>query len=137
MADDDVSAPAEREFTADQSAPAAARTFVNAVMVGLVPDAVPPTLREDIELVVSELVTNAVRAASPTVRVGVTYRQGRLLLQVQDDGTGWPEPRDAGVHDTTGRGLAIVSAVCTSWGMRLTESDRKTVWAELEIPPAH
>lgn len=129
-----MAAPLEREFVADDAAPTAARTYVTAALVGLLPTTLPPTLRDDIELIVSELVTNAVRAASPTVKIVVSYERQRLVLRVEDEGGGWPQPRDAGIHDTNGRGLALVSALCTSWGVTLNAPGRKIVWAEIEIP---
>lgn len=127
--------PTGREFLGDTAAPAGARAYVMATVVELLPGGLDPTLRDDLELVVSELVTNAVRAGSPTVTVGVTAERGRIVLRVGDEGTGWPEPRDAGIHDVNGRGLALVSAMCASWGVRLA-GDGKTVWAELEIRSA-
>lgn len=126
-----VAAPFQREFVADDAAPAAARAFVNAAVDELVPPPHPVMLRDDIELVVSELVTNAVRAQSPTVTVEVGFERDRVVLRVEDLGSGWPEPREAGIHDTNGRGLALVSAICAAWGVRLSGPERKTVWAEL------
>ncbi len=128
-----MSAPIEREFTGSTNSPADARSFVIGELDRLLNAAAPRPLCDDIQLVVSELVTNAVRAGSPAVTVGVSVRDGRLVIQVGDRAGGWPQPRVAGEHDVTGRGLALVSAVCASWGVRLAEQG-KIVWAEVAIP---
>jgi two-component sensor histidine kinase len=133
-----MTAPVEREFTGDASAPTLARAFVLAVvdpLLGSAPSAEASTARDDIQLVVSELVTNAVRAGSSVVRVGVTHEAGRVRIGVEDEGSGWPEQRAAGIHDPNGRGLALVSALCASWGVRLDDAGGKTVWAEVVVPP--
>lgn len=129
-----VHAPSDRHFEADSAAPASARAYVVATATAYLSGTLPGSLRDDLELVVSELVTNAVRAESPTVRVEVGYERNRILLAVEDLGSGWPEPREASIHDTNGRGLALVSAICAAWGVRLSGADRKIVWAELDVP---
>ncbi len=96
-------------------------------------------LVEDAALLLSELVGNAVRFADPlpgnvlVVRWGIV--KGRLLLGVTDGGgRGTPQVRDAGPFDTRGRGLAIVEAVSTTWGVKRGRSGvgrSSTVWAAL------
>jgi len=96
-------------------------------------------LIEDAALLVSELVTNAVRYAHPlpgdTLRVSWEYVPGRLLLRVTDGGgRGQPRVRDAGPFDVRGRGLAIVDRVAAAWGVERGRNGGKTsstVWAEL------
>ncbi|MEW2519016.1 ATP-binding protein [Actinacidiphila alni] len=74
-------------------------------------------------LLVSELVTNAVRhTASPTVICSVR-RDGRLVrVEVEDHGNlgsadEGPVLRDSGTHEVSGRGLLLVDAVCDEWGV--------------------
>lgn len=125
---------AEREFAGDPRSPAAARAFAKdnlGAVLGL--RIAPPVLCDDVELVVSELVTNAVRAGSPTVRVTLEDADGQLRVSVTDFTGGWPEQREAGVQDTGGRGLPLVSAISASWGVRLV-ADGKTVWADIVVP---
>lgn len=124
----------EQVFAGDPRSPAAARGFVRSAVGELLTRPTPDSLCDDLELVVSELVTNAVRAGSPTVSVAVAVDGERIVLRVGDDAGGWPEPRDADVYDTGGRGLPLVSAISSSWGVRMSGSGGKVVWAELRIP---
>jgi anti-sigma regulatory factor (Ser/Thr protein kinase) len=120
----------EREFAGDLSAPSSARGFALETLAAIV-DTPSPTLREDVALVVSELVTNSVRAGSPKVWVTVAPSEsGTVTIRVTDAADGWPQPRDADIHDVGGRGLALVSAVARTWGVRMDDAT-KTVWAEL------
>ncbi|MEO9138128.1 MAG: ATP-binding protein [Jatrophihabitans sp.] len=133
-----MAAPIERILPAAPGAPRTARGFATTAVSRLLPAPIAHALCEDIELVVSELVTNAVRAGSDTVTISVEHVPGELgddkiVLRVTDNATGWPEQRDAGVHDVTGRGLTLVSAICSAWGVRLIATG-KIVWAELAIP---
>ena len=125
--------PTEQAFSGDASSAASARAFAKDSVDALVPAPVPATLYDDVELIVSELVTNAIRADSPTVRVALERVGGRLAIRVSDEATGWPEQRSAGVHDTGGRGLPLVSALSSSWGVTMAATG-KVVWAELELP---
>jgi anti-sigma regulatory factor (Ser/Thr protein kinase) len=129
----DVPGQIEHEFAGDPRSPAGARSFAKSALGDLLTTPVPSSLCDDVELVVSELVTNAVRAGSPTVRVGVAIKQDRVVVQVSDVAGGWPEPREAGIHDPHGRGLPLVSALSASWGVRRAPIG-KVVWAELPIP---
>ena len=130
-----MAAQTEREFDADARAPAAARVFAKATLDGLLGARAPQALCDDVELVVSELVTNAVRAGSPTVNVSSSLERTRIVVRVSDQAVGWPEERDAAVDDPGGRGLPLVSALSASWGVRLVETG-KIVWAELAVPAA-
>ena len=87
-------------------------------------------------LVVTELVTNAVRHGQSTVTLAVTVDDGRLLLEVTDDGSGVPKVRHPGWQAVGGRGLLLVEALATRWGVRRS-LDGKVVWAELPVPPRH
>lgn len=123
------------EFAGDVQSPAAARGFAKSALSELLPVPVPPELCDDVELVVSELVTNAVRAGSPTITVQVSLESAAVFVRVSDEAVGWPEERQAGVHDTSGRGLPLVSALSKSWGVRIVEHG-KVVWAALALPEA-
>jgi anti-sigma regulatory factor (Ser/Thr protein kinase) len=123
----------QREFAGDATSPAAARSFAKAALARLLHKSAPPVLCDDLELIVSELVTNAVRAGSPTVLVSVTAKIGRIVVHVTDEAQGWPEQREATIHDIGGRGLPLVSALSETWGVRMADNG-KVVWAELKIP---
>ncbi|NEB32308.1 ATP-binding protein [Streptomyces sp. SID14446] len=100
------------------------------------------------ELVLSELVTNALRVRGPSDRhvgVGFAYdpEEGVLRLEVSDAGVGCPELRSPSEDETCGRGLVLVDALADRWGVCGREGGiGKTVWAAFKapqaaLPPAH
>ncbi|MFC7840362.1 SpoIIE family protein phosphatase [Streptomyces sp. NPDC057382] len=84
-------------------------------------------------LLVSELVTNAVRFATGPVTVRLIRTGHGLLCEVGDTGNGRPRLRRSDVLDDGGRGLGIVHRLTTRWGVRWTD-DGKVVWAEVARP---
>jgi anti-sigma regulatory factor (Ser/Thr protein kinase) len=73
----------------------------------------------DLELVISELVTNAVEHGRGVIRVEVTHNDHEIRGFVSDRGSGFPyELRAFGDTQYGGRGLAIVNALVTDWGIR-------------------
>ncbi len=94
-------------------------------------------LDEAASLLVSELVTNAVRHARGIDVVTVNLHAGRtwLRIEVQDTDRHWPQPRIPGRHDESGFGFILVDALASNWGVRETEAG-KAVWAELDTRSA-
>ncbi|MFB7088933.1 SpoIIE family protein phosphatase [Streptomyces sp. NPDC056296] len=84
------------------------------------------------ELVVSELVTNAVRYAEGPVQVRL-IRDRTLLCEVADTGHTSPHLRHSGEDDEGGRGLFIVAQLVQRWGTRYSGSG-KTIWTEQAFP---
>ncbi|MBW5423542.1 SpoIIE family protein phosphatase [Streptomyces sp. BG9H] len=84
------------------------------------------------ELVVSELVTNAVRYAEGPIQVRL-IRDRTLLCEVSDRGHTSPHLRHSGEDDEGGRGLFIVAQLVQRWGTRYTRSG-KTIWTEQAFP---
>ncbi|MFF1381541.1 SpoIIE family protein phosphatase [Streptomyces sp. NPDC058308] len=84
------------------------------------------------ELVVSELVTNAVRYAEGPVQVRL-IRDRTLLCEVADTGHTSPHLRHSGEDDEGGRGLFIVAQLVQRWGTRYMRSG-KTIWTEQAFP---
>jgi anti-sigma regulatory factor (Ser/Thr protein kinase) len=80
--------------------------------------------------VVSELVTNAVEHASSSCAVVVNRSGGGVRIEVRDQGAGTPNPQPPSATAESGRGLMIVSALATAWGVD-SEPPTKTVWVEL------
>ncbi|MFF8679610.1 SpoIIE family protein phosphatase [Streptomyces sp. NPDC015237] len=84
-------------------------------------------------LMVSELVTNAVRHSHARPVELRLVRADTLLCEVDDDDHELPALRTAGPDDETGRGLRVVSTLAREWGASRTRTG-KTVWFELTLP---
>ncbi|MEU9481459.1 SpoIIE family protein phosphatase [Streptomyces sp. NPDC048191] len=84
------------------------------------------------ELVVSELVTNAIRYATPPIRLRL-LRDARLTCEVSDASSTAPRLRHARSTDEGGRGLFLVAQFAHRWGARYS-GEGKIIWAEQEIP---
>ncbi|MEV7996623.1 SpoIIE family protein phosphatase, partial [Streptomyces sp. NPDC086077] len=84
------------------------------------------------ELIVSELVTNAVRYAEPPIHLRM-LRDSRLTCEVADASSTAPRLRHARSTDEGGRGLFLVAQLAHRWGARHTPGG-KIIWAEQEIP---
>jgi anti-sigma regulatory factor (Ser/Thr protein kinase) len=127
---------AERSFGCDHTVPSAARAWTRLVVLEMLP-AAPESddIAEDLEIVVSELVTNAVLAGCAATRLVLSLNPDCLRVDVLDDAPGWPTEQDASPADDHGRGLAIVSALASRWGVR-RRTDAKEVWAEFDLPTA-
>ncbi|MCW7945090.1 histidine kinase [Streptomyces hygroscopicus] len=80
------------------------------------------------ELILSELVTNAIRYGSEPVRVRV-LRDRSLICEVSDGSSTSPHLRYAAMTDEGGRGLFLVSQIAERWGTRYTPTG-KIIWAE-------
>ena len=84
------------------------------------------------ELIVSELVTNAIRHATPPVRLRL-LRHAHLTCEVSDASSTAPRLRHARSTDEGGRGLFLVAQLSHRWGARYT-TEGKVIWAEQELP---
>ena len=106
----------------------------------LAANGVSPPVLQDAVLVLSELVSNAIKHAAPlpTGEIQVRWDLGEdhLHLEITDGGAMTrPHPGNAAVSSLGGRGLDIVRTICRAWGV--TENDGTvTVWADLPREPA-
>lgn len=85
---------------------------------------------ETAELLVSELVTNALSHGRGPIRLGLGRRHGMLRCEVADHGRGLPQPRPLSMSGESGRGMHLVDALTNRWGVD-HEASGKTVWFEL------
>ncbi|KUM85601.1 ATP-binding SpoIIE family protein phosphatase [Streptomyces pseudovenezuelae] len=90
-------------------------------------------LADGAELMVSELVTNAVRHSHSRPVELRLVREDTLLCEVDDDDHELPNLLSAGPADERGRGLRVVSTLAREWGASRTKAG-KTVWFELTLP---
>lgn len=96
----------------------------------------PVDLIDDAALVVTELIANSARHARPqrdrTITVEWCYEGGVADIRVTDGGGGRPpRPRRVGPDEESGRGLTIVDALASAWGVD-NGDDATTVWARLD-----
>jgi PAS domain S-box-containing protein len=84
------------------------------------------------ELVVSELVTNAIRYGEHPIRLRLIHDATTLICEVSDASHTAPHLRRAKTFDEGGRGLLLVAQLTHRWGSRHT-TDGKTIWAELPL----
>jgi two-component sensor histidine kinase len=85
------------------------------------------------ELVVTELVTNAINAGCSDVVVQIDLHRTYLRVSVEDDAAGQLRVREPSTTNEHGRGLHIVEMLATGWGVDPVQ-DRKRVWADLAVP---
>ncbi|MGW0610223.1 SpoIIE family protein phosphatase [Streptomyces sp. NPDC002788] len=85
------------------------------------------------ELVVSELVTNAIRHAEPPVQLRLIHDTS-LICEVSDGSSTAPHMRRARTYDEGGRGLLLVAQLTERWGTRQSVTG-KTIWAEQPLHP--
>jgi anti-sigma regulatory factor (Ser/Thr protein kinase) len=120
------------ELAALQTAVGSARMHARAVALefGL------SALADTVELIVSEVVTNALRASSalhasslttPVFRLWLASDLRGLLIRVWDASSQMPARQDAGPDDESGRGLMLVDCLASDWGA-YREENGKVVW---------
>jgi anti-sigma regulatory factor (Ser/Thr protein kinase) len=87
---------------------------------------------EDVDLVVSELATNACQHAETPFEVSVERHDTTLVIEVVDTGSGSVAECAMTPNAEHGRGVHIVAAIARSWGVRPQPPQGTLVWAELD-----
>ena len=87
---------------------------------------------DNVELVVTELVTNAIRHGRGPVTLSIGRRLKRIVVQVQDPSPEQPAPDQPDVLADSGRGLLLVEELAADWGSTPTDGGKR-VWAELPL----
>lgn len=120
------------ELDGDPDAPARGRHAVTEVLDDWGCDA---DAQEDLLLVVSELVTNAVVHGAEPILVTMVRTSERIRVEVTDGADrSSPQGQPRAKSDAeNGRGLAVVTRLAVAWGWRATPGAGKTVWAELPL----
>jgi anti-sigma regulatory factor (Ser/Thr protein kinase) len=90
---------------------------------------------ENVELLASEVIANAVLHSEAPCDVAVTRTDERLRVEVTDADPCLPSVVEAGPNDESGRGLLLVNALADAWGTRL-EPTGKTTWFEIMPEPS-
>jgi anti-sigma regulatory factor (Ser/Thr protein kinase) len=85
---------------------------------------------DNAELMVSELVTNAVLHGAPDVRLTVVAEEGALSVEVTDGSSRLPRTSaPSAMDDSSGRGLEIIELLSVAWGVDVDPAHPgKTVW---------
>ncbi|MCZ7456330.1 SpoIIE family protein phosphatase [Streptomyces sp. WMMC940] len=81
------------------------------------------------ELIVSELVTNAIRYGKPPIQLRLIHTDTTLTTEVTDYSSTSPHLRHAHTYDENGRGLYLIAQLTQRWGTRHTPTS-KTIWTE-------
>lgn len=106
-----------------------ARAKLRGELVGVTDD-----VRADVELVLTELVSNAVRHVGGSVSIVSAVVGSELRLEVSDESSQQPILRPVDNFHEFGRGLQVVDALCSAWGVT-TRAHGKTVWCLMDLRP--
>jgi serine phosphatase RsbU (regulator of sigma subunit)/anti-sigma regulatory factor (Ser/Thr protein kinase) len=110
----------------DASAIREGRRFARAEVTALGAD----QLADDVELAAAELLANAVQHGLPPISITVTGTPERVRLEVSDGNSRPPVRPAPNVTNMTGRGIAMLDALATRWGVQPEPDGGKTIWAD-------
>src|SRR3954447_20546532 len=97
----------------------------------IVADHVAGAVLDDVGLVATELVTNAVLHGAPPVVFRLRRDGAVVRVEVEDGGAGMPIRAAGGPDAMTGRGLALIEALAGEWRAERLPSGSKVVWADV------
>jgi anti-sigma regulatory factor (Ser/Thr protein kinase) len=122
-----VTPPAELTLAVDERAPGEARKFLREASCRTH----HARVMDEAELLVSELVTNAVVHGAPPLTVSVECDGTGLRVAVTDGSDRSPVPREADADAESGRGIFLVDVISERWGVAPNRGDGKVVWFTL------
>ena len=122
-----TSEPVAVTLPTDAHAPGRARHFVRQVAAGTVDE----DALDRVELLVSEVVTNALRYGAPPITLAIAHEDDDLVVRVSDGNPAPPVKRHAKDWEESGRGIELVDLLSDAWGVEPSE-DGKAVWFRLE-----
>ena len=111
-----------------------ARTARHAAAACCQEAAAGPVCVDAIELMTSEVVTNALRHGGGRVSFGLACGPCVVRVEVADEERAVPVVTDGSFEQEGGRGMLIVDALATDWGVQRTTTG-KTVWFEVTTQP--
>lgn len=116
---------ARRVFPPEAEQVGAARLFVDSELAtwGIAAD--------DVLLLVSELATNAVLHARSDFAIRVRAGDDRVRVEVSDGNSRLPTVVSVPADAYSGRGLLLLQALSTAWGVESHAADGKTIWFEV------
>ena len=114
----------------DPTSPRVARAAVTPVLA----ERLPPDALDRLVLLVSELVTNAVRHACTPAELRIWINDQLVLVKVCDGSPAAPQVRLQAPDATSGRGMFLVQRLATRWGIEAKDPG-KCVWFELPTSP--
>ncbi|MGC9543405.1 ATP-binding SpoIIE family protein phosphatase [Streptomyces sp. UG1] len=131
--DSDLFRNAALELLGGVEAAPRARAFASGVLTSW---RFPTDLHDLGVLAASELVANSLQHGTPPMRLRLRRTDRRLIVEVTDGDDHLPRRRRAEPADESGRGIAIVATIASSWGSRRTPGGGKAVWCEFALPRA-
>jgi anti-sigma regulatory factor (Ser/Thr protein kinase) len=112
-----------RHFPRRPESVVAARRFVTEAL-----GQIDAQARDAVELMVSELATNAVQHARTAFDLTIRCARGEVRVEVTDSSGGTPAMRSPAPDEPSGRGLQIVNMLSQEWGVERGAGSGKTVW---------
>jgi DNA-binding NarL/FixJ family response regulator len=120
---------ATQRFPEDPTSPRLARRFLDELLERW---ECQPAI-ETLQLLISEVVTNAVIHARSQPEVSVLMLGSSIRIEVSDDSEDMPAVVDADESSVSGRGLAMVASEASAWGVTPRPSGGKTVWFDVPV----
>ena len=127
----------QRRLECDAASVRIGRHFVIATLErwGVTDDDVAYPVTDDLVLVASELLTNAIRVCAGPIALRMSAHRDHVELSVIDDSTFEVTPKQLTAFSPGGRGLGIVAEISEAWGQRTRDDGTKEVWCRLAVPP--
>jgi anti-sigma regulatory factor (Ser/Thr protein kinase) len=134
--EEEVSTVSELNATLDlplgNAAPAAARKAMRHMLIAW--QLTDPDWLDDAELVVSELVTNAVRFGGGCIELSMQSHEGRVILRAADGSSVVPRDRGPGAEGR-GYGIRLIESCGEAWGVEDFHGGKR-VWVRLRVCPS-
>ncbi len=122
-----VAEPVEVVLDARPAAVRAARSLVEREAIARGAEGIV----DDLALIAAELIANALQHGTPPIRLAVSGDATLIRVAVHDGNPLPPVRPTSSTVNMTGRGLMLISALSTAWGVDPVPDDGKTVWAEV------